>query len=134
MLCSARELGLGDDADGILELDAAAPTGMDLVDWLELDDVVIEVGLTPNRGDCLCIVGLAREISVACQVAMRRHEHSEVVKPGVDDVLPIVLDAPQRCPRYVGRVVRGIDPGGEESPVDDGASAALRRAAAVRGR
>ena len=111
MLCSARELGLGEEADGILELDAAAPAGIDLVDWLELDDVVIEVGLTPNRGDCLCIVGLAREISVACRVAMRRREHSEVVKPGVDDVLPIVLDAPQRCPRYVGRVVRGIDPG-----------------------
>ena len=111
MLCSARELGVGDDADGILELDAAAPTGMDLADWLELDDVVIELGLTPNRGDCLCIVGIAREISVASQAAMRRREHAEVVKPGVDDVLPIVLDAPQRCPRYVGRVVRGIDPG-----------------------
>ena len=111
MLCSARELGLGEEADGILELDAAAPVGVDLVDWLELDDVVMEVGLTPNRGDCLCIVGLAREVSVASRIAIPRREHTEIVKPVVDDVLPVVLDAPQRCPRYVGRVVRGIDPG-----------------------
>ena len=110
MLCSARELGLGEEADGILELDTAAPVGIDLVDWLELDDVIMEVGLTPNRGDCLCIVGLAREVSVASRVAMRRREHAEIVKPVVDDILPIALDAPQRCPRYVGRVVRGIDP------------------------
>ena len=110
MLCSARELGLGEEADGILELGAAASVGIDLADWLELDDAVIEVGLTPNRGDCLCIVGLAREVSVASRVAMRRRAPADVVQPGMDDDLPVVLDAPQRCPRYVGRVVRGIDP------------------------
>lgn len=109
MLCSAQELGLGEEADGILELDAGAPLGMDLVAWLELDDVVMEVGLTPNRGDCLCIAGIAREISVASHIAMRRRECTEAVKPLVDDILPIALDAPRRCPRYVGRVVRGID-------------------------
>ena len=111
MLCSARELGLGDEADGILELDADAPLGENLVEWLGLDDVVIEVGLTPNRGDCLCIAGIAREIAVASRVAMRPRERAAVVTPRIDDVLPIALDAPQRCPRYVGRVVRGIDPG-----------------------
>ena len=111
MLCSARELGLGDEADGILELDADAPLGENLAEWLGLDDVVIEVGLTPNRGDCLCIAGIAREIAVASRVAMRPRERAEVVTPRIDDVLPIALDAPQRCPRYVGRVVRGIDPG-----------------------
>ena len=109
MLCSAHELGLGEEADAILELDAGAPLGMDLVEWIELDDVVMEVSLTPNRGDCLCIAGIAREISVASRVAMRRRERMEAVKPRVDDILPIALDAPQRCPRYVGRVVRGID-------------------------
>ena len=111
MLCSARELGLGEEADGIIELDAGGPLGEDLVERLGLDDVVIEVGLTPNRGDCLCIAGIAREIAVASRVAMRRRERAEVVKPRVDDVLPVTLDAPRRCPRYVGRVVRGIDPG-----------------------
>ena len=110
MLCSERELGLGEDADGILELEADAPLGMDLVEWLDLDDVVIEVGLTPNRGDCLCIAGIAREIAVASRVAMRPHERSAAVAPRIDDVLSVALDAPRRCPRYVGRIVRGIDP------------------------
>ena len=111
MLCSARELGLGDDADGILELDAGAPVGMDLVEWLGLDDVVIEVGLTPNRGDCLSISGIAREVAVASRVAMSPPASGTVVEPRIDDVLPVALDAPQRCPRYVGRIVRGIDSG-----------------------
>ena len=110
MLCSARELGLGEEAEGIIEFDAGAPLGEDLVEWLGLDDVVIEVGLTPNRGDCLCIAGVAREVAVASRVAMLRRERVAVVKPRIDDTLPITLDAPQRCPRYVGRVVRGIDP------------------------
>ena len=110
MLCSARELGLGEEADGILELDADAPLGDDLVDWLRLEDTVIELGLTPNRGDCLCIAGIAREIAVASRVAMQPRERP-VVKPRIADVLPVALDVPQRCPRYVGRIVRGIDPG-----------------------
>ena len=111
MLCSARELGLGEEADGILELDAVAPLGTSLVEWLGLDDVVIEVGLTPNRGDCLCVAGIAREIAIASRVSMRPHERAAAVAPRIDDVLPIALDAPQHCPRYVGRIVRGIDAG-----------------------
>ena len=115
MLCSARELGLGEEADGILELDSDAPLGADLVEWLGLDDAVVELGLTPNRGDCLCIAGIAREIAVANRVVMRPLERSPM-PPHVDDVLPIALDAPRGCPRYVGRIVRGIDPGAR-SPV-----------------
>ena len=111
MLCSARELGLGEEADGILELDAGAPLGEDLVEWLGLDDVVIELGLTPNRGDCLCIAGIAREIAVASRVETQPPEHASFVEPRIHDILPIALDVPRRCPRYVGRVVRGIDPG-----------------------
>ena len=110
MLCSERELGLGENADGIIELEADAPLGEDLADRLALDDVVIEVGLTPNRGDCLCIAGIAREVAVASRVAMRPRERPAAVVPRVDDVLPVALDAPRRCSRYVGRVVRGIDP------------------------
>ena len=116
MLCSARELGLGDEADGILDLGAGAPVGGDLAEWLELDDVVIEVGLTPNRGDCLCIAGIAREIAAATRVAMRRRERAPAVEPRIGDALPIALDAPARCPRYVGRAVRGIDPGAASPP------------------
>ena len=109
MLCSARELGLGEEADGIIELDVDAPLGEDLLGWLGLDDVVIEVGVTPNRGDCLCIAGIAREIAVASRMAMGPREPTATVAPRIDDYLPIALDAPRRCPRYVGRVVRGID-------------------------
>ena len=110
MLCSARELELGDDADGILDLGADAPLGADLAEWLALDDAVIEVGLTPNRGDCLCIAGIAREIAVATRVALRRRERVPAVPPRIGDVLPVALDAPSHCPRYVGRVIRGVDP------------------------
>ena len=109
MLCSARELGLGEEADGIIELDVDAPLGEDLVEWLGLDDVVIEVAVTPNRGDCLCISGIAREIAVASRVALRTRGPTEVVEPRIDDCLPISLDTPQRCPHYAGRVVLGID-------------------------
>ena len=111
MLCSARELGLGEEADGILDLipDAGVPPGTDLVEALALDDVVIEVGVTPNRGDCLCIAGLAREVAVANRVEAHPPVSVKAVEPRVDDTLPVVLEAPARCPRYVGRVVRGID-------------------------
>ena len=110
MLCSARELGLGEEADGIIELDAGAPLGEDLVEWLGLDDTVIELAVTPNRGDCLCIAGIAREVAVASRTATRPREPAPAVMPRIADVLPIVLEAPRRCPRYVGRVIRGIDP------------------------
>ena len=110
MLCSARELGLGEEADGIIELDAGAPLGEDLVEWLGLDDTVVELAVTPNRGDCLCIAGIAREVAVACRIATGPPKPAPVVAPRIVDVLPIVLEAPRRCPRYVGRVVRGIDP------------------------
>ena len=110
MLCSERELGLGEDSDGIIELDADAPAGADLAQWLGLDDVTIEVGVTPNRGDCLCIAGLAREIAVASRLATKRSGQAAPVAPEVGDAMPVALDAPERCPRYVGRVIRGIDP------------------------
>ena len=110
MLCSARELGIGEESDRIVELDTSAPKGMDLIEWLELDDVVIEAGVTPNRGDCLSIAGIARELAVACRVETRPFDRTATVTPRIDDILPITLDAPECCPRYVGRVIRGVDP------------------------
>ena len=109
MLCSAVELGVGEDADGILDLGDEAPVGMDLVEWLGLDDAVIEIGLTPNRGDCLCIAGIAREVAFACGAQLHPPAVSNAAAT-IDDTLPIVLDDPDRCPRYVGRIVRNIDP------------------------
>ena len=110
MLCSAAELGLSADHQGLLELDPALVTGTDLWAALELDDDLIEVDLTPNRGDCLSIRGLARETAVVTGTALRDFPIAPVA-PEIEDRLPIRLLAGAVCPRYAGRVVRGIDPG-----------------------
>jgi len=110
MLCSAAELALGDDHDGILELDDDLVPGTDLRDALALDDAIIELSLTPNRGDCLGLRGLAREVGVLNDVAVCEPEVSPV-PPTVDDEYPVTLSAPDGCPRYLGRVIRGIDIG-----------------------
>ncbi|MFV8833401.1 phenylalanine--tRNA ligase subunit beta [Aquisalimonas sp.] len=108
MLCSARELGLSDDAAGLMALPADAPVGRDLREWLQLDDAVIEVDLTPNRGDCLGMNGVAREVSALTAVDVTAAE-PESVAPVADDRVSIDLDDGVACPRYVGRVVRGVD-------------------------
>ncbi|MDN3519616.1 phenylalanine--tRNA ligase subunit beta [Aquisalimonas lutea] len=108
MLCSARELGLSDDAAGLMELPADAPVGRDLREWLQLDDSVIEVDLTPNRGDCLGMIGVAREVSALTGVNRVAGEPAPVA-PSIDETLPVELHDPAACPRYVGRVLRGVD-------------------------
>jgi phenylalanyl-tRNA synthetase beta chain len=109
MLCSARELGLSDDHSGLLELPGDAPVGQDLHDYLSLDDAVIEVDLTPNRGDCLSIRGLARDVAASCR-ADYTPLPVDPVPAAIDDEFPIRLEAPADCPRYAGRIIRGIDP------------------------
>lgn len=108
MLCSAAELGLGDAADGLLELDDSARPGTNFVVALGLDDVVLEIALTPNRGDCMSVAGLARECGVL--------NATEVCRPVL---LPVPaasgrkrgarLALPAACPRYVGRVIDDVD-------------------------
>jgi len=109
MLCSAKELGLSDDHSGLLELPADAPIGANLREYLGLDDTVIEVDLTPNRGDCLSIRGLARDVAASCRAEYTGLE-IEPVAAAVEDRFPIRLDSPSDCPRYAGRIIRGIDP------------------------
>lgn len=109
MLCSPRELGLSDDHSGLLELPADAPVGANLRDYLELDDAIIEVDLTPNRGDCLSIRGLARDVAASCRAEYTGREIAPV-PAAIEEGFPIRLDSPEDCPRYVGRVIRGIDP------------------------
>ncbi len=109
MLCSARELGLGEDADGIMQLDCQAPVGTPLSRHLRLDDVIIDIELTPNRGDCLGISGIAREIAVINRMPLAGPP-LEPVAPVIDDRFAVHLDCPEHCPRYVGRVIRDIDP------------------------
>jgi len=109
MACSARELGLSNDHSGLLELPVDAPLGMDLRDYLELNDHAIEVELTPNRADCLSIRGLAQDVSASCNVPLKDLE-IKPVNPGLADTINVSLGAPEDCPRYVGRIIRGIDP------------------------
>lgn len=109
MLCSGAELALTDDAEGIMELDSDAPIGAALQDYLELEDKIIELSLTPNRGDCLSIQGIARDVGVINKLAVNQVEISPV-KAVIDRTFKVTLKAPEGCPRYVGRVIEGIAP------------------------
>jgi phenylalanyl-tRNA synthetase beta chain len=109
MICSATELGLADASNGILPLSADAPVGEDFRVWMALDDHCIEVDLTPDRGDCLGIAGLAREVAVINRVSLTAPV-IHPVPPACDDRITVQLVAPHACPRYVCRVIRHINP------------------------
>ncbi len=109
MACSARELGLSDDHSGLMELPQDAPLGEDLRHYLELDDQVIEVELTPNRADCLSIQGVAQDVSASCAARLTALD-IKPVEVTVSDSIEVTLEQPDDCPRYVGRIIRGIDP------------------------
>ncbi len=112
MLCAEDELGIADNHAGIMELPADAPVGTCLRDYLNLNDQVIDVDLTPNRGDCLSIIGLAREVGVLNKAPVADVPDTETA-PVIDDTFPVTLAAPEDCPRYVGRVIRNINPQAE---------------------
>ena len=109
MLCSARELGLSEDHTGLMELPEDAPVGKDLRDWLGLDDATIDVDLTPNRGDCFSLLGIAREVALINSQGLN-WAPTEPVPATCDAEFPIEVRAPEACPRFVGRVIRGIRP------------------------
>ncbi|MFK7862004.1 MAG: phenylalanine--tRNA ligase subunit beta [Granulosicoccus sp.] len=108
MLCSAAELGLSDDADGIMELPEAAPAGQQLIDWLELNDSIIDIELTPDRGDCLSIRGIARDVCARNDMPMELHEITPVPVQ-IDDKWPLLVTEDCACVRFTGRVMRDID-------------------------
>lgn len=108
MLCSAAELELGDDHDGILELADDLPPGRDLRDALDLDDRIVDINLTPNRGDCLSIRGLAREVGVLNNAPVTAPAVPSVAATCADTV-EVRLEDRDGCPRYLGRVIRGVD-------------------------
>ena len=112
MLCSARELGLSDEHQGLMELPVDAPVGHDLRDYLTLDDVTIEVDLTPNRGDCLGMEGVAREVGTLNGTDLTPPSF-ESVAASSDARFPVDVQAPDACPRYLGRVIRSINPAAE---------------------
>jgi len=112
MLCSQSELGLSDESDGIMELPLDAPLGTDFREYLQLNDQCIDVDLTPNRGDCLGIRGIAREVAVLNKMNVNKPV-IEAIDAVVDDEISIELQAPESCPRYVGRIIRNINPKAE---------------------
>jgi len=112
MLCSAKELGMADASEGLMPLPSDAPVGADVRTYLGLDDQVIEVDLTPNRGDCLGIAGVAREIGVLNRVPVTPVS-TDPVPSSCDAAFPVNLESAEDCPRYLGRVIRGIDAGAE---------------------
>jgi phenylalanyl-tRNA synthetase beta chain len=108
MLCSFSELGISDDHNGIIELPLDAPIGTDIREYLKLDDNTIEISVTPNRADCLGIIGVARDVAVLNQTELNAPEIAPV-EATISDVLPIQVEAADACPRYLGRVVKGIN-------------------------
>jgi phenylalanyl-tRNA synthetase beta chain len=108
MLCSAKELGLDADASGLLELPDDAPVGTPLADYLELPDASIELKLTPNRADCFSVRGIAFDVAAACGSEVVAFDATPM--PALHDaMLPVELHAGNDAPRYVGRVIEGVD-------------------------
>ena len=108
MICSASELGLAESSDGILALPMDAPVGSDIRSYLALDDQCIDVDLTPDRADCLSVAGIAREVGVLNRVAVRAPDVVPVAAV-IDTAFPVEVAASAACPRYLCRIVRGID-------------------------
>jgi phenylalanyl-tRNA synthetase beta chain len=108
MLCSARELGLSEDHSGLMILDAGAPVGQDIRTALDLDDRKLTIKLTPNRADCLSVVGVAREVAAITGAALALPSFDPVA-PKIGDRLPVRVEAPDLCGRFSGRVIRGVD-------------------------
>jgi phenylalanyl-tRNA synthetase beta chain len=109
MLCSTSELGITETAEGLMELPGDAPVGTDIRDYLKLDDVMIELSLTPNRADCFSIAGVAREVGVSNKMPVIEHKQASV-KTQIKDKVAVKLEAGKDCPRYLGRVIKGVNP------------------------
>lgn len=108
MLCSEQELGLAEESSGLLLLPADVPVGQSIREYLDLDDRLFTLKLTPNRSDCLSLVGIAREVAAMTGSALTLPE--KIASPAAHaDTLPVKVEAPAACPRYCGRIVRGVN-------------------------
>lgn len=112
MLCAEAELGLAESSDGLMELPNDAPIGESVYDYLKLSDNTIEVDLTPNRSDCLSVAGLAREVGVLTKLDVCEPE-IPTVAAAIEDTFSVTLSGSEACPKYLGRVIRGVNPEAE---------------------
>ncbi len=113
MLCSERELGLGTDHSGIMILEEAAAPGSDAAQLLGLRDVIFDISITPNRADCLSVLGVAREAAALLGAALRPPDIPlrESADARVDALCAVEIHDPDKCPRYAARVVLGVEIG-----------------------
>ena len=109
MLCSGRELGLGDDHEGILELPADAPVGQDIREYLDLDDQIFVIKLTPNKADCLSLIGMAREVSAITGAALCTPKWNTPTA-AIQDKVKVAVENKDLCGRFAGRIIRGVNP------------------------
>ena len=123
MLCGASEIDLEDKIDGLLELPADAPVGVNVREYLDLDDNVIDISITPNRGDCFSIRGIAREIGVINQLPVTAPEIKEIAATLADEKKVVVET--EGCPRYLGRVIKNVN---TKAPTPEWMERALVRA------
>ena len=115
MLCSEKELGLSDDAAGLMELPTGTPLGTTLSEALRLDDVVFELEITPNRPDCLSLIGVAREIRAETGNPLKLPSGDlKESETDIQELTSVTINAPDLCPRYAARVIQGVKVG--ESP------------------
>ena len=110
MMCSARELQLGEDHEGIIELPADAPVGASFADYAGLDDAVLDVSVTPNRQDCMGVRGIARDLAAA-GLGTLKPLNVPVIEGSFDNVVEIRIEDPEGCPAFYGRTVRGLTNG-----------------------
>ncbi len=112
MMCSEKELNLSEEASGLMILPADAPIGNAITSYLGLDDIILDLELTPNRGDCFSVRGIIREIS-ALTGEKPKEVHYDFSEEGekIKDILSIQIDSPDLCPRYAAKVISGVSIG-----------------------
>ena len=108
MLCSARELKLSEDHGGLMDLPSDAPVGQNFRDYYQLNDLKFTIKLTPNKADCLSVLGVAREVSALTGTPMQLPE-AVVLPVTLQETLPVKVSAPDLCGRFAGRVIRGVN-------------------------
>ena len=108
MMCSAKELKISEESNGLMELPADAPVGADIRDYLGLDDLKFTIKLTPNKADCLSVLGVAREVAALTGTPLHVPT-TEQVAVNLDETLPVRISAPDLCGRFSGRVIRGLN-------------------------
>lgn len=108
MLCSAKELKLSDEQGGLMDLPSDAPIGQNFRDYYQLNDLKFTIKLTPNKADCLSVLGVAREVSALTGTPLKTPSY-QAVAATITDVLPVTVSAPDLCGRFSGRIIRGLN-------------------------